>query len=97
MKFLITGGAGFIGSNAARRLSELGHEVVAFDNFSRAASTFNRRWLEKVSPGVRFAVGDVRSADDLRDALRDPVDAVLHLAGQVAVTTSIVDPRADYE
>jgi CDP-paratose 2-epimerase len=97
MRFLITGGAGFIGSNAARRLSELGHEVVVFDNFSRAAAAFNRRWLERVSPAVRFAVGDVRSADNLKDALRDPIDAVLHLAGQVAVTTSIIDPEADYE
>ncbi len=97
MRFLITGGAGFIGSTAARRLSELGHEVVVFDNFSRAAVPFNRRWLEKVSPAVTFAVGDVRSADDLREALRDPLDAVLHLAGQVAVTTSITDPVADYE
>jgi CDP-paratose 2-epimerase len=97
MRFLITGGAGFIGSNAARRFSELGHEVVVFDNFSRAAAAFNRRWLEKVSPDVAFVVGDVRSAGDLRDALRDPLDAVLHLAGQVAVTTSIADPVSDYE
>lgn len=97
MRFLVTGGAGFIGSNAARRISELGHDVLVFDNFSRAASTFNRRWLERVSPKVRFQVGDVRSAEDLRKALSEPCDAILHLAGQVAVTTSIVDPVNDYE
>src|SRR5262245_3610941 len=97
MRFLITGGAGFIGCNAARRLSEAGHEVVVFDNFSRAASPFNREWLEKVEPRIRFVKGDVRQAEDLRSALEEPFDAVLHLAGQVAVTTSIVDPVADWQ
>ena len=96
MKFLITGGAGFIGSNAARRFSELGHEVVVFDNFSRAAAAFNRRWLEKACPRVRIVTGDVRHEDDLHKALQEPFDAVFHLAGQVAVTTSILDPAADY-
>jgi CDP-paratose 2-epimerase len=97
MRFLITGGAGFIGCNAARRLSESGHDVVVFDNFSRAAAPFNRRWLEAIQPPVRFLTGDVRRPEDLRAALEEPFDAVLHLAGQVAVTTSIVDPVADWE
>lgn len=97
MRFLITGGAGFIGCNAARRLSEAGHEVMVFDNFSRAAAPFNRKWLEGIAPKIRFVEGDVRRPEDLRAALADPLDAVLHLAGQVAVTTSIVDPAADWE
>ncbi len=97
MRFLITGGAGFIGCNAARRLSGAGHEVVVFDNFSRAAAPFNREWLERVEPRIRFVKGDVRRPADLRAALAEPFDAVLHLAGQVAVTTSIVDPVADWE
>jgi CDP-paratose 2-epimerase len=97
MRFLITGGAGFIGCNAARRLSEGGHGVVVFDNFSRAAAPFNRKWLEAAQPSVRFLSGDVRRMEDLRAALDEPFDAVLHLAGQVAVTTSIVDPVADWE
>lgn len=97
MRFLITGGAGFIGCNAARKLSEAGHEVVAFDNFSRAAAPFNRKWLEGIRPDIRFLTGDVRRPEDLRAALAEPFDAVLHLAGQVAVTTSIVDPVADWE
>jgi CDP-paratose 2-epimerase len=97
MRFLITGGAGFIGSNAAHRFREAGHDVVVFDNFSRAASRFNRAWLEGAHPEIRFIEGDVRDADALRAALADPYDAVLHLAGQVAVTTSILDPVADYE
>jgi CDP-paratose 2-epimerase len=97
MRFLITGGAGFIGSNASRRLSEAGHEVVVFDNFSRAAAPFNRRWLETNHPATRFVAGDVRRPEDLSAALSEPFDAVLHLAGQVAVTTSITDPVADWE
>jgi CDP-paratose 2-epimerase len=97
MRFLITGGAGFIGCNAARRLADAKHDVVVFDNFSRAASPFNRRWLEETAPRVRFVEGDVRRAEDLKRALADPFDAVLHLAGQVAVTTSIADPVADWE
>lgn len=96
-RFLITGGAGFIGSNAARRLSELGHSVVVFDNFSRAAASFNRAWLELAAPGVRFVRGDVCRPEDLRAVLDADFDAVLHLAGQVAVTTSIADPRSDWE
>jgi CDP-paratose 2-epimerase len=97
MRFLITGGAGFIGCNAARRLSEAGHDVVVLDNFSRAAAPFNREWLERLQPRVRFVKGDVRRPEDLRSALEESFDAVLHLAGQVAVTTSILEPQADWE
>ena len=97
MRFLITGGAGFIGCNAARKLSEAGHQVVVFDNFSRAAAPFNREWLQAARPDVDFLTGDVRRPEDLRAALAEPFDAVLHLAGQVAVTTSILDPVADWE
>ncbi|HYB52922.1 MAG TPA: SDR family NAD(P)-dependent oxidoreductase [Thermoanaerobaculia bacterium] len=97
MRFLITGGAGFIGCNAARRLAETGHEVLVFDNFSRAAAPFNRKWLESKQLRVRFVEGDVRRPEQIRAALAEGFDAVLHLAGQVAVTTSILDPVADWE
>ncbi|MEP6995058.1 MAG: NAD-dependent epimerase/dehydratase family protein [Acidobacteriota bacterium] len=97
MRLLITGGAGFIGSNAAHTLRERGHEVVVFDNFSRLASRFNRAWLETLHAEIRFIEGDVRDSDSLRRALSEPFDVVLHLAAQVAVTTSIVDPVTDYE
>ena len=97
MRFLITGGAGFIGSNAARRFREEGHDVVVFDSFVRAASRFNRAWLEKLHPEIRFVEGDVRDAGALRRALGEPFDVVVHLAGQVAVTTSIVDPVTDHD
>ena len=97
MRFLITGGAGFIGSNAAHRFRELGHDVVVFDNFVRPASRFNRAWLESLHPEIRFVAGDVRDSEALRAAVADPFDVVLHLAAQVAVTTSIVDPLTDYD
>jgi CDP-paratose 2-epimerase len=97
MRFLITGGAGFIGSNAARRLRALGHEVVVLDNFLRPAARFNRAWLESIHPEIRFIEADVRDAAALGRVLAEPFDVVVHLAGQVAVTTSILDPVTDYE
>jgi CDP-paratose 2-epimerase len=97
MQILITGGAGFIGSNAARRFRELGHDVVVFDNFSRPASRFNRAWLESLHSDIRFLEADIRDRKALARALAAPCDVVLHLAGQVAVTTSIVDPVTDHD
>jgi CDP-paratose 2-epimerase len=97
MRFLITGGAGFIGSNAARRLRAEKHDVVVLDNFLRPAATFNRAWLERTDPAIRFVEADVRDASALSRVLTEPFDAVLHLAGQVAVTTSILDPVTDWE
>jgi CDP-paratose 2-epimerase len=96
MKVLITGGAGFIGSNAARRFRALGHEVVLFDNLSRPAARYNLRWLQGLHPDVRFIQGDVRNENDLRIVGEESFDAILHLAAQVAVTTSIVDPVEDW-
>ncbi|HEX5134409.1 MAG TPA: NAD-dependent epimerase/dehydratase family protein [Thermoanaerobaculia bacterium] len=95
MKVLITGGAGFIGSNAARRFRALGHETVLFDNLSRPAARYNLRWLQRQHPDVRFVQGDVRNENDLR-IVGEGFDAILHLAAQVAVTTSIVDPLEDW-
>lgn len=97
MRFLITGGAGFIGSNAARRLRAEGHEVLVLDSFLRPASRFNRAWLERLHPEIRFVEADVRDSAALDRVLAEPFDAVLHLAGQVAVTTSILDPVTDWE
>jgi CDP-paratose 2-epimerase len=97
MRFLITGGAGFIGSNAVHRMLELGHEAVIFDSFTRPAARFNRAWLERVHPGLRFIEADVRDGAALGRALAEPFDVVLHLAGQVAVTTSILDPVTDHD
>jgi len=97
MKILITGGAGFIGSNLAAHFLRAGHAVTIFDNFSRRGGEANLAWLQTaVAPGPAVIRGDVRDADALAAAARDQ-EAIFHLAGQVAVTTSVTDPRTDFE
>ncbi|MGB8644533.1 MAG: SDR family NAD(P)-dependent oxidoreductase [Anaerolineae bacterium] len=94
---LVTGGCGFIGSNLMNRLLARGEDVVAFDNLSRRGSEKNAAWLESLY-GDKFRVirGDVRDADAIKAAARD-ADIIYHLAAQVAVTTSVTDPRTDFE
>lgn len=93
---LITGGAGFIGTNAARRLLEHGQRVRILDSLARAGSERNIAWLrQQYREQLEFVQGDVRNARAVRAALRD-VDHVLHLAAQVAVTGSLLDPRDDF-
>lgn len=96
---LITGGAGFIGSNlAARLLSDPAKQVRIFDNLSRRGVVHNLKWLQGL-PGSRrleFIDGDVRDSAAVSEAVRD-VDEIYHLAAQVAVTTSVNDPRNDFE
>jgi CDP-paratose 2-epimerase len=94
---LITGGAGFIGSNLADRFASEGHEVIVFDALSRPGVESNLEWL-KSRHGSRITgiVADVRDEDEVVRAAAD-ARAVFHLAAQVAVTTSIVDPRDDFE
>jgi CDP-paratose 2-epimerase len=96
--YFVTGGAGFIGSNYVQRLLQRGEKVTVFDNMSRAGAPRNITWLEQTfgKDAFNLIVGDVRSADLLREAARD-ADVIVHLAGQVAVTTSVTDPRADFE
>jgi CDP-paratose 2-epimerase len=99
-KWIVTGGGGFIGANAAYRLAERGIEVVAIDNLSRPTAALNVEWLEReAGGGFTLLRADVRSAAAVEDALaRHPdAQAILHLAGQVAVTTSVADPRGDFE
>lgn len=93
---LITGGAGFIGTNLAHRLLRSGRLVRIYDNLSRPGAEYNLRWL-RAAHGSRVQVeqGDVRSTADLSRALAD-VGTVFHLAAQVAVTTSLADPRDDF-
>ncbi|MDX1600779.1 MAG: SDR family NAD(P)-dependent oxidoreductase [Anaerolineales bacterium] len=99
MRFLITGGAGFIGSNTTRALLDQGHEVVVFDNLSRAGSDANLAWLKQGGGELVTVKGDVRERDALEAALQQhgPFDVVLHFAAQVAVTTSVLDPALDFE
>jgi CDP-paratose 2-epimerase len=97
-KWIITGGAGFIGCHAAARFHEAGHHVVLVDNLSRRGAEANLAWLRDrgVSDFIRADVRDARAINDVVSRHAD-ADAVLHLAAQVAVTTSVADPRADFE
>jgi len=97
MKILITGGAGFIGCNLTAHFVRAGHTVTLFDNFSRRGAEANLAWLRQVY-GDSFAVvrGDVRDAEAIARAAQGQA-AIFHLAGQVAVTTSVLDPRHDFE
>lgn len=96
---LITGGAGFIGSNlAARLLADPQTHVRVFDNLSRGGVSHNLAWLRS-RPGserLEFIQGDVRNASSVFNAAKDATE-IYHFAAQVAVTTSIVDPRNDFD
>jgi CDP-paratose 2-epimerase len=94
---LITGGAGFIGTNVANRFASAGQRVRIFDNLSRRGVTRNLEWLEAVhGDRIEFVRGDVRNEAQLEAAL-DGVRHVFHFAAQVAVTTSLDDPIHDFE
>jgi CDP-paratose 2-epimerase len=98
MKWVITGGAGFIGCHSASQFHEAGHHVVVVDNLSRRGADANLAWLRE--RGVTdFVKADVRDAGAMTALMErhSDADAVLHLAAQVAVTTSVIDPRYDFE
>jgi CDP-paratose 2-epimerase len=93
---LITGGAGFIGSNLAHRLLSAGRDVVVFDNLSRPGVESNLRWLtENFDEHLWVVTADIRDQHALGYALRG-VSEVFHFAGQTAVTTSLDDPIDDF-
>ncbi|MBP8857561.1 MAG: GDP-mannose 4,6-dehydratase [Anaerolineaceae bacterium] len=96
--YLITGGAGFIGSNYVNRLLQRGETVTIFDNLSRAGAVRNIRWLKEVygEKGVDLVLGDVRETEQVARAAKQ-ADVIVHLAAQVAVTTSVTHPREDFE
>lgn len=97
-KALITGGAGFIGANLARRLMADGWQVVIVDNLSRSGTENNIEWLRSQGE-FEFAKLDIRDYEGLKRVFKNhnPLDAVFHLAAQVAVTTSVTNPREDFE
>ena len=97
-KWIVTGGAGFIGCHAAARWHREGDEVVVVDNLSRRGAEANLGWLraQGVTDFVRLDIRDRAGVEALLTQHGD-ADAVLHLAGQVAVTTSVLDPRTDFE
>lgn len=97
MKYLITGGCGFLGSNIAAEIIKQGHELIVFDNLSRFGATSNLLWLQSVGQ-FTFVHGDIRNADDCRNLIQSlRPNTIFHLAGQVAMTTSIEKPRFDFE
>jgi CDP-paratose 2-epimerase len=96
-RVLITGGAGFIGSNLSHRLLSSGHEVVVYDNLSRKGVEKNLAWLrEHHREGLSLIQADVRDYPTLLRAVPG-CDVVYHLAAQVAVTWSVSDPREDFK
>ncbi len=99
MTWLVTGGCGFCGSNVADALLSRGDEVVVLDNLSRLGSDRNLRWLrERQGEDWRFVEADVRDAAAIARLVAQVRPSVIaHLAGQVAMTTSLEDPRLDFE
>src|SRR5258708_5539463 len=94
---LITGGAGFLGVNAALHLMADGWHVTVLDNLSRPGTERNLKWLITEHPTrTTFIKEDVRITSALADHVKNK-DAILHLAGQVAVTTSLLDPITDFD
>jgi len=96
--YLVTGGAGFIGANYVHRLLARGEKVTIYDNLSRVGAPRNLEWLKQNFGEEAFdvIVADVRNADRMAEAGRG-ADVIVHLAGQVAVTTSVTNPRDDFE
>lgn len=97
MKILITGGCGFLGSNLAAEALRRGDEVIIFDNLSRLGATVNQDWLRSQGDFC-FEHADIRNQNDIARIIKESrPDTIFHLAGQVAMTTSITDPRKDFE
>jgi len=97
MKYLITGGCGFIGSNLAAEVLKRGEELIVFDNLFRFGSSQNLEWLKKQGE-FKYYPYDIRNNNDVETVIKEvKPDYVFHLAGQVAMTTSIANPRLDFE
>ncbi|MGQ0601228.1 MAG: GDP-mannose 4,6-dehydratase [Anaerolineales bacterium] len=104
MHIFITGGAGFVGCNLAAHHLERGHGVTIYDNLSRPRTQRNLEWLQSLvgasgdAARLTFVAGDIRDFKQLQRAMAQAEpDLVVHLAAQVAVTTSVKEPREDFE
>ncbi len=97
MKLLITGGCGFLGSNLAATALDKQFDLCLFDNLSRLGSFDNLQWLKGLG-SFSFYHGDIRNRNDIEQCVRAfRPEVIFHLAGQVAMTSSIKDPRQDFE
>ncbi|MBN1297613.1 GDP-mannose 4,6-dehydratase [bacterium] len=96
MKILITGGAGFIGSNLAEYYLRRGDRVRILDNLSRHGTPANLEYIQGLGGDFEFIRGDIRNRETCMTAVSG-VDTIFHLGAQVAVTTSVVDPVHDFE
>jgi CDP-paratose 2-epimerase len=97
VKILISGGSGFLGSNLAAEAIRKNYDLTIVDNLSRTGSDTNLKWLQSTGT-FTFIKGDVRENTGLSDIIRNcKPDVIFHLAGQVAMTTSVKDPRLDFE
>lgn len=98
MKYLITGGCGFLGSNIANAVIEQNRgELIVLDNLSRGGSQVNLEWLRNRG-AFTYYHADIRNLNDVARVIRDVrPDVLFHLAGQVAMTTSIANTRMDFE
>lgn len=97
MKYLITGGCGFLGSNLASEVLKRDEELIIFDNLYRVGSEKNLKWL-KEQRNFQFIHGDIRAKDDIEKTVKEfKPEVIFHLAGQVAMTTSLKNPRLDFE
>lgn len=98
MNVLITGGAGFIGCNSAKRFIDKGDRVIIIDDLSRKGTDINLKWLKSQGEFI-FYKEDIRNYNGILKVFRKhkDLDLILHLAAQVAVTSSVADPRSDFQ
>lgn len=97
MAFVVTGGCGFVGSSIAAELLRRNERVIVFDNLSRIGGQENLAFLRSLG-SVQFVHGDIRVRSDIANLLgKESIECVFHLAGQVAMTTSVQDPHKDFD
>lgn len=97
MKILVTGGCGFLGSNLASHGITNGHDVAIIDNLSRKGSKDNLKWLKSLGK-LTFYNSDLREVEKINQIIKkEQPETIFHLGGQVAMTTSLSDPRKDFE
>lgn len=97
MRYLITGGCGFLGSNVSAELIRRNEPIWVFDNLSRFGATKNLEHLQSAGD-MTFVHGDIRCSEDVEQAVKQSQpDVIFHFAGQVAMTRSVASPKTDFE